>query len=454
MRLDRSKRPLSSTEVEFIIPQVIENKLSNGLKYFHCIKTDLPIIRISLLVNSGSRFDPLKKKGLSNLFTMCIDEGAGNYNSLQLADEFEMLGAHFSVGSDNDISIVSLLVLKENFLSAIKLFKSVITDPHLYEEDFKREKRKLAVRIKQLRMQPDYIAEVSFEHFLFGKKCPYSYPVLGFEGSIENIIHNDVRNFYQQMFSPLNSTMTVVGNIDSNSLDDILISEFGDWNTPLTDNQSDIYLNPNTKKIFIINKPDSVQTEIMIGHLSSKRNENDYYHKQVINLVLGGQFSSRLNLNLREKHGYTYGITSRFNYNKDAGYFYVSTSVGNENTANALKEILIELRNIKNGIISNELEFAKSSIIKRFPSNFETYRQLSANINSKIIHNLPNDYFETYTQKINSLDLNSINNIAANVIREDELITVLVGDAKKINEQILEEEFGEKILIEFDEIFN
>ena len=454
MQLDRSIRPESSNEIEFSIPQVIENKLNNGLKYFHCIKNDLPIVRVSLLINSGSRFDPIKKKGLSNLLTMCIDEGAGNYNSLQLADEFEMLGAHFSVASDTDISIVSLQVLRENFLQAIKLFKSVITEPHLYEEDFNREKRKLSVRLKQLKIQPDYIAEVSFEHFLFGKECPYSYPVSGYEQSIENILHDDVKQYYLQKFSPLNSALTVVGNIDSKSLEEILNGEFNAWENLESENQSEIELISQKQKIFIVNKPDSVQTEIMVGHLSSRRNEDDFYHKQVINLVLGGQFASRLNLNLREKHGYTYGISSRFSYYKDAGYFYVSTSVGNENTVNALKEILFEVRNIKNGISSKELEFAKSSIIKRFPSNFETYRQISANVNSKVIHTLPADYFETYVQKINSIDLNAVNNIAESVIREDELLTVLVGDSEKINEQITEEEFGEKILIEFDDIFS
>ena len=454
MQLDRSKRPLSSDEIEFNIPEVTENRINIGLKYFHCIKNDLPILRVSLLVDSGSKFDPSEKKGLSNLLTMCIDEGAGNYNSLQLADEFEMLGAHFSVASDNDISVISLQVLKENFLSAIKLFKSIIIEPHLSEEDFNREKKKLTVKLKQLKIQPDYIAGVSFEYFLFGKDCQYSYPILGYEQSIENILHDDVVNFYKRMFSPLNSTMTVVGDIDSKSIEDILNSEFGDWNKTRGDNQLDIKLIPKTKKLLIVNKPDSVQTEIMIGQLSSKRNENDYYQKQVINLVFGGQFSSRLNLNLREKHGYTYGISSRFSYHKSAGYFYISTSVSKENTYKALSEILLELRNLKNGISSKELEFAKSALVKRFPSNFETYRQISANINSKVIYNLPDDYFETYIQKINSLNLNAVNNIAKRVIKEDDLVTVLVGDSHIINEQIPEEEFGEKILIEFDDIFS
>ncbi|MCW8960682.1 MAG: insulinase family protein, partial [Ignavibacteriaceae bacterium] len=179
MQVDRTKKPLTDGEIKFNIPSVKISHLKNGLKIFFSEKNDLPIIRMNILVNSGSRFDPVKYKGLSNLLTMCIDEGAGNFNALQLADEFEMLGAQFSVASDSDISFVSLQVLSENFLPALKLFKSVITEPHLNVNDYQREKRKVIVRLNQVKIEPDYIADISFEHFLFGKECPYSYPVLG-----------------------------------------------------------------------------------------------------------------------------------------------------------------------------------------------------------------------------------------------------------------------------------
>jgi len=453
MKIDRSKQPPTTGEINFNLPTIGSYVLGNGLKIFSSEKNNLPIIRITLIVNSGSRFDPKEKKGLSNLLTMCIDEGAGNYNALQLADEFEMLGAQFSVASDSDISIISLQVLSENFIPALKLFKSVITQPHLNEDDYNRERRKVLVRLNQVKVEPDYIADISFENLLFGKECPYSYPVLGLEKDIENIIHQNIRDYYQQKFTPLNSTLVVVGNTDSNSLVKILENEFGSWETLSTLNQPELNLNKLPKKTFIVNKPNSVQTEIRTGHLSSKRNLDDFFHKQIVNLVLGGQFSSRLNLNLREKHGYTYGVHSRFSYLKEAGYFGVSTSVGIENTTKALKEIFSEIRNIKEGITTEEIKFAKSSLTRRFPSNFETYRQISSNISSKVIHNLPDDYFETYIQKINSVSLEEVNDIANNSIYPEDLITVLVGDSKKIFEQVKSEELGETIVLEFEDVF-
>ena len=170
-------------------------------------------------------------------------------------------------------------------------------------------------------------------------------------------------------------------------------------------------------------------------------------------MILGGQFSSRLNLNLREKNGYTYGVNSRFNYLKEAGYFAVSASVDLKNTVNALREIYSEVDKIREGITQNEMTFAQFSLTKKYPSNFETFRQIAANISAKVIHNLSDDYFEKYVGKVNSLKLNDVNSIAASSIHSDQLISVLVGDAKKISSQINEKEFGEATILGFDDVF-
>ncbi len=453
MQTDRKNRPASSGEINFILPSVQTYQLSNGLKIYFSEKNELPLIRINFLVNNGSRFDPDNLKGLTNLLAMCIDEGAGKYDALQLADEFEMLGAQFSVSSDPDMSVLSLQVLRENYIPAIKLLASVITEPHLNENDFNREKRKVLARLEQVKAEPDYVADISFEYFLFGSDSPYAFPVLGIEPTVQNIEIESVRNLYQKNFSPFNSSVIVVGNIDLKSLQTELDIVFGNWNGKTTVEEPFVNLKKSGRKVFIINKMDAVQTEIRTGHLSSKRSEKDFFQKQIMNLALGGQFSSRLNLNLREKNGYTYGIHSRFNYFKEAGYFEVSTSVDVENTTNALREIYSEINKIKDGITEVELEFAKSSLMKRYPANFETYRQIAGNISSKIIHNLPDDYFETYIEKVNSVSLEDVNKITADSIHPAGLITVLVGDSNKILGQINGDEFGETVVLDFEDVF-
>lgn len=454
MLIDRKRRPASFGEVNFAFPSVHSFTLSNGLNIFFSEKNELPIVRLIFFVNSGSKFDPEDMKGLCNLLTMCIDEGAGDYNALQLADEFEMLGAQFSVSCDPDVSLISLQVLSENFTSALSLISDVITRPHFNDEDIQREKNKALVRLSQVKAEPDYVADVSFDYFLFGKNCPYAFPVLGTEHTIHNIKPESIKNVYRAKFTPLNSAMIIVGNINKNSLLQQLESVFGNWNNQSLPDQTTFNVGKSRGKVFIINKPDSLQTEMRVGHLSSKRNEKDFFHKQIINLVLGGQFSSRLNLNLREKHGFTYGVHSRFHYYREAGLFEISASVDVENTSNALREIHSEIIKIKEGISKVELDFAKSSLTKKYPSNFETYRQIAANIFTRVLHNLPDNYFETYIEKIQSVDLEDINKITNEIFYPDELTTVLVGDGKKLLNQLNKKEFGDVVVLEFDDVFN
>jgi zinc protease len=453
MQVDRKNRPPSSGEINFSIPSVQTYELSNGLKIYFSEKNDLPLIRLNFLVRNGSGFDPENLKGLTNLLTMCLDEGAGKYDALQLADEFEMLGAQFSISSDPDITVLSLQVLQEKFKPALGLLASVVTEPHLKESDFQREKRKVLTKLEQVKAEPDYIAEVSFEYFLFGNDCPYAFPVLGIEPTVQNIQIEFIRNLYQKKFSPINSSIVVVGNIDLKSLQTQLSGIFSSWNGKSMIEKPILNLNKPERKIYIINKKDAVQTEIRTGHLSSKRSEKDYFQKQILNLVFGGQFSSRLNLNLREKNGYTYGVHSSFNYFKEAGSFEVSTSVDVENTTNALREIYNEINKIKDGITNDELVFSKASLTKRFPANFETYRQIASNISSKIINNLSDDYFETYIQRVNAVSLDEVNKIAIASIHPEELITVLVGDSNKILGQINKDEFGETVVVDFKDVF-
>ena len=454
MQTDRTVRPIGSEQINFVVPQIQSYKLKNGLKIFFSKKDDLPIIRINFLINSGSKFDPGNFNGLNNLFAMCIDEGAGEYNALQLADKFEMLGAQFSVSADPDIIVISLQVLKGNFSEALKLFASVIITPHLSENDFNREKKKVITRLEQVKVEPDYLADSAFDYFLFGSESPYAYPILGTEVTIKNIQLEHIKNDYKKRFQPSNSSMIVVGNIDWETLHSELIQVFDNWNGGLDIKELDFGTNKSQENVVIVNKPESFQTEIRIGCLSTKRNQTDFFQKQLLNLILGGQFSSRLNLNLREKHGYTYGIHSRFNYLQEAGYFVVATSVDLEKTSAALKEIFYELNHIRKGITPDELNFARSSMLKRFPSNFETYRQIAGNISSKIIHYLPDDYFESYVDNLSSVSLDSVNQMASNSISSNELVTILVGDSNLLLKQLSGTDFGQIKNLEFQEIFD
>ncbi len=436
MSFDRTQKPVPTANLEFIPPVIEEIKLNNGLRVFYLYKDKLPLIRLNLMIDAGSKYDPGDKKGLAYLTSLVLDEGADGLNALELSDEFDLLGSNFNVSTDNDSINLSLQCLTENFERSFELFSKVLLNPSFNEDDFNREKKKLITQILQSKDEPEYLADQIFDKIIFGASNQYSFPVIGYEDSVNSINLNDIINHYNNFFSPSNSFLVIVGNTPREQLMLLLNKYLIGFTNSFTKQQLSFNSTSQRKKIFIYNKPGSVQTEIRVGQVTQKRNNKEYFQKLMFNAILGGQFTSRINLNLRERNGYTYGATSRFQYFKETGFFQVATSVAAENTGKALNEILFEISNIKTGITDQELEFAKSSITKKFPMNFETYRQIVSNVSGKILYDLPDDYFETYIDKINHVSKIEVEQAARTSINDAELVVVLVGDKNLIEDKI------------------
>ena len=391
MEIDRSLKPPVTSEISYKGPDFESFTLENNLNVHFIKKDTLPIIRANIVINGGSVFEQTDKKGISNLLAMCIDEGAGRYNSLELSEQFDLLGAQFSIYTNSDTIQISLQSLKENFAKALKLLSMILTEPHFKQKDFEREKRNILTKLKQLNDDPDYLASTLFKYHLFGEMSQYSFPVIGLNKDITRVTNKEVMSFYNKYIRPGNSFMSVVGNVSKAILKRYLNKTFSSWGSDHSNINFDSTEKSDERVVYIVDKKDSVQTEIRTGHHAKGRNAEDYFAKHILNTILGGQFTSRINLNLREKHGFTYGAGSNYNYYKNNAYFAVSTSVGIENTANALNEIFKELEKLKDGITDEELEFAKSSIIRKFPLNFETYGQVASNFIGKVIYDLPED---------------------------------------------------------------
>lgn len=441
MSFNRKVKPESKSFLKFSLPVIDEFILSNGLKVLHIHKNNLPLVRLNLILNAGSKYDPADKNGLAYLTSLAIDEGVEGLGALELSDEFDVLGTNFSIITDNDSIQINLQCLSEYFRRSLELFSKVIISPSFNEEEFLREKKKLLTRIIQSKDEPDYLADQIFDNIIFTNSNPYSFPVMGYEDTVNSITLNDVKQYYTKFFSPYNSVLVVAGNIKKQELFALLEKYLKRWkiksDTPAFNGKN----MTAKKKIYFFHKEGAVQTEIRVGHISEKRNQTDFFQRLLFNSILGGQFTSRINLNLREKNGYTYGAQSRFQYLKDAAYFQVATSVGSENTKVALSEILFELENIKLGVTEDELSFAKSSLVKKFPLNFETYRQIVSNITGKILFDLPDDYYDNYIDNIESVTLKQVDETAKKFIDSDNVVVVLVGDKNKMLGKITEVAF-------------
>ncbi len=433
--LDRSVIPISTKELLFNIPEIKFLKLVNDIDISFVHKNNLPIVYAEIIVFTGSRFDPADKKGLGYLTSLLMDEGAGEYDALQLSEEFEKLGSIFSVSADHDTIILSILSLTENFERSLELISKIVLKPRFDEKDFQREKKKVLDRILQLKDEPSFIASSAFERRVFGDSY-YGFPEIGFAESIARISNEDVKGFFARTFTSTNAKIVSVGNLSETEITKLFNKYFCEW-TSSSDNYQ-YFETPKRKSTsyYFIHKSDSAQSEIRVGHISRKRNSDDFIPTRIMNTILGGQFSSRINSNLREQKGFTYGANSSFHYYKEAGLFEISTAVNIENTGEAIIEILKEINGIREHISDEEINFAKSYLIKQFPSRFETFNQIAKNLESLLIHSLPTEELINYTNKVKSVTNEEVKASAINNVLPNELVIVTVGDRKKVFDQL------------------
>ena len=435
MIINRKVRPKPNGIVNFKLPKIKTFILDNGLKVYFTHKNTLPITQVNLIIHSGSRYDLTNEYGLTQLTSMLIDEGAGDLTGLEIDNEIELLGSILSVDSSKEYSSLSLLTLNENIGRSLELFTLILQSPSFNEVDFKREKEKLITHILQQKDNPTYIANSEFKEYLFNN-TPYQFPNNGYAETVGKISNNSVKNYYQNNYSPSNSSLVIVSGSSEKEIYSLVQKYFGNWKVSSNTLPLSVNFKKQEKKIILLNKPDASQSELKIGHISKSRKAEDFFATSVMNSILGGQFSSRINLNLREDKGYTYGAHSSFSYNSFGGYFSVSTSVKTENTGDAIKEILFELENIKTTITAKEVEFAKSYLIRRYPALFETYSQLASNLSLIPIFELDKNYFDNYTINISKVTIEEVIKAANENILSDSLAIVVVGDKTKVLKQL------------------
>ncbi len=429
----RKTKPAPKSDIDFTLPVATKFKLNNGITVQYIHKTDLPVIKLNVLVNSGSKLDPAGKKGLTYLTSMLIDEGAGSYGALELDAEFEKLGTAVAILTSQDYVNITSLALEENFEESLKLISAIILEPHFSEENYNIEKMKLGNKLKRKFDDPDYVATNTFEKILFAGNR-YAYPAMGLHKDVETISLNDLKAYYNVTFIKENVDIIAAGSLEPGKLQQMLNTYLGKIKSGNESGKSEFYENKLSRKVIFVKKKGSAQSEIRIGNIAGRRTDEFYYSRLLLNSILGGQFSSRLNHNLREDKGYTYGIHSSFNYYKNAGYFEISTSVQSEVTIPAINEIMYEVDGIFKGVTKDELDFCKSFLVRRYPSLFETYSQLVNNLTSLNLHGLDDKYFNEYIESIRNVTMEQVLD-AREWIKPEEFQIVIVGD-DKLEEEI------------------
>ena len=419
------------------MPETQKFKLSNSLTVYFSQKVTLPIVNIKFVIPAGSIHNEFKH-GLSYLTSLLIDEGSGELTGFEISDILETLGTTLTISSNKEFTSISALTLKEHLEKSLEILSKILLEPSFTETDFKRESARLESRIVNLRDNPAYVASTEFNRFLL-RKTDYEFPPVGYLDSINNLTNKEVKEFYIKRYSPSNSSVIIVGDLNVSDCEKLMEKFFGSWqDQDNNETNNDFKILNHNKEVLLLHKKGAAQSEIRLGHFSKGRLSKDFYARTVLNSILGGQFSSRINRNLREDKGFTYGAHSNYNYLKIGSIFTISTSVKTENTADALREIFYELDDIKENLNKEELDFSKSFLIRRFPSLFETYSQIANNIALIPMFDLDSEYLMNYTNNINQVNMRDVKRAALENIKSDQIVAVIFGDTKKIKKQMEE----------------
>ncbi len=432
--LDRSKRPTGKNAPALKLPQIQKAQLSNGLQVWLMERHQLPLVAFNLVLHAGSDQDPLNQPGLASMTADVLDEGTKSRDALQISEEIESIGASFGVGSSWDGSFLTLSCLSKFMAKGLDVFADVLLNPVFPQKEFERLQKQRITSLMQQKDQATAIANNAFSRIIYGSNHPYGANPSGTDASVKGMTVADLQKFYQSFYKPNNATLIVVGDTKLSDVVPLLEKVIGQWtkgDVPKSTLPEPTLVDKTT--IYLVDKPGAPQSEIRIGYPALARSTPDYFAVSVMNRMLGGQFMSRINLNLREKRGFTYGARSGFNFLKGKGPFSASAGVHSVKTDSSVQEFLYEIKLMHDkGITAEELEFVKKGLIGNFALNFETSGQIAGALQSLILYGLPENYFDNYLQNIEAITVQDVQRVSAKYLDTSKMAVVVVGDVSAV----------------------
>jgi predicted Zn-dependent peptidase len=453
---DRTRLPALAADAPFTFPAIRKTALPNGLAIWAVQHRNIPVQTMVLLVRVGSSEDPEDRPGLASLTGDMLDEGAGEHGALELNEALARLGAQFDTEVGPDATFLTLTTLSRFRHRAFELMADIVARPQFSRHEFDRVRQLRANRLRQLRDVPSAVADRTFASALYGSH-PYGHLAIGTMSALEAMTLPEVVEFHQRQFAPSRAVLVVVGDGPHDDIVAAAEEAFSGWTETASggppSNAAARVLQPPadpSSRLVLVDRPGAAQSELRIGHLGVSRRTPDYHALLLLNLVLGGQFVSRLNMNLREHKGFTYGARSWFEFRLGAGPFQMSASVQTEVSADAIREALEEVRTMHGDrpVTSDELDVARASLTRGYPRNFETADQVARSVAQLALYELPDDYFAVFVPRINALELETVRAAAERHLDADRLLTVIVGDRTKVVPALSALGLGEPTLVQ------
>jgi len=440
-----SLRPRPGPVRSYQFPDFSDETLPSGVRLVTAPVRKLPVTTVLIVVDAGSTSDPAGKEGIAALTAGTLLEGSKRYDGAELAEEFEQLGTSVESGADWDSAVIKITALSDKLEEATRLLGEAISNPTFPEREVERLKAERLAEILQLETEPRGLADEKFAEFLYSVDSRYSKPDEGTTESVSALSRKDVEEFYRARYRARSTTVIIAGDISKDSARALVTRAFKDWQLGIAEAQSLVATaRTGTRSIHVVNKPEAPQSELRIGHVGLPRNHPDFFPTLLMNAVLGGLFGSRINLNLREAHGYTYGASSFYDWRRGPGPFVVSTAVQSEVTAAALREILLEIDRIRLELVSEEeLSLARDYLDGVFPIRYETTAAIASALATLVIYDLPADYYGSYRKNIRSVTADAVLRAAQSHLHPEQLQTVMVGDAQVIADSVGELGLGD-----------
>ena len=421
------------------VPRYVRKTLSNGLDLWVVPWRTLPIVEARLLIPVGSADDPPGKTGLAGLTSTLLDKGTKTKTDNELAEELEALGISLSAGASLDFTSVSFSVLSRNLAPAFSLLGEILTAPRFDPKDFDRERKLELDGLLQGPDNPSWIAQRAFRALLNGSDHPYGKPGQGYIDTVKSLTLDDVRDFHSK-FAADRSTLIVVGDVDPVALVETLESTLGAWKTtgPRPADRPKFEAKPLPGVVYLADKPGAVQSVIAVGRRWVDRKDPRYFATVIGNHIVGADFLSRLNANLREKNGYSYGCGSNFSYRRTGGTWQVSTSVRADVTTEALKEILGELDALAKDrpLSEEEIAIARDSESRSFPESFEDPGSIAGVLAGIAQFGLPADYLDTFLKSLQDAPDDQIRKAMTEVVTPSERTILIVGDRASVEPKL------------------
>jgi zinc protease len=430
----------------YVFPRVEQFQLSNGLKVVVVEKHTLPMVEGRLIIDAGAMREPAEKNGLASLAGRLLSEGTGDLTGAEIARRMDAMGAQYNAGAAFSMAFADVVALKNVFPEALALAARTVIAPSFPESEFGRVKNQALAAYQQRRAQASGLAADAFIKAAFDTTAPFSRPAAGTTATISGLTRTDVVEWHRTMFAPSAATLLLVGDITPAEARNVAQQAFGSWTatraamSPVA-NPMRIY---QSNRIILVDRPGSVQSSIMVGQPGFQATDPDYIAMLALNHVLGGAVSARLNTNLREKRGYTYGIFSGLDLRPGAGTFQMQSEIRTNATDSALVEAIGEYRRIVvDPVPAPELQGAVNNLVSGFPNAVQSVQGLTTRLQNLIVWGLPMDFYATYRERLAAVTPEDVRRAATTRLTPDRLVVVVAGDVSKIEASIRARNLGE-----------